>query len=326
MIPGMPPNASNSVNRQTLKTLPFRTHKVSIGNRDLDGPTRETRGCGFSEKRPHPGGDMPTMTAITFLGGGRITGALAAGLRLAGDRREIVVYDRHPEKARALRRESRVEIARDLKSAVQRAGILIIAVRPGSVKEMLAEVAACGAVPPKVCVGLAAGIPLRNLQAWLAGVRWVRAMPSPVCRIGRGFTPVAFDRGVQSRDRARVRELFARVGVVVEIAERQMDAITAAASPTHGYHALANLAKAAQDAGLDGRTALAAAAHALADGISYWREIRGELSELLKEAATPGGIAAATMAAMDQAGYGRVMARGLAAGMRQAKWNAGRPK
>jgi len=269
---------------------------------------------------------MPTMKGVTFLGGGRITGALAAGLRLAGDRRQIVVYDRHPEKVRALRRESRVVLARDLKSAVERAGMLIIAVRPGSVKEMLAEVAACGAAPPKLCVGLAAGIPLRNLQAGLAGVRWARAMPSPVCRIGRGFTPVAFDREVRSRDRARVRGLFARVGVVLEVPERQMDAITATASPTHGYHALANLAKAARDAGLDRETALAAAAHALADGISYWRESRGELSGFLEEAATPGGIAAATMAALDQAGYGRVVAKGLAAGIGQAKCNAGRPK
>lgn len=269
---------------------------------------------------------MPRMKAITFLGGGRITGALAAGLRLAGDQREIVVYDRHPEKVRALRRESRVVVARDLQSAVERAGMLIIAVRPGSVKQMLTEVADSGAVSPKLCVSLAAGIPLRNLQAWLAGVSWVRAMPSPTCRMGQGFTPLAFDRRVPRRDRARVRELFARVGVIVEIPERQMDAITATASPTHGYHALAKLAQAAQDAGLDRATALAAAAHALADGISYWRKSRGELSELLQEAATPGGIAAATMAAMDQAGYGRVVGKGLAAGIGQAKWNAGRSK
>jgi pyrroline-5-carboxylate reductase len=266
------------------------------------------------------------MKAITFLGGGRITGALAAGLRLAGDPRAIVVYDRHPEKVRALGRELQVVVARDLKSAVERAGMLMIAVRPGSVKEMLGEVAACGAVLPELCVSLAAGIPLRSLRAWLAGVRWTRAMPSPVCRIGKGFTPLAFDRGVSSRDRARVRQLLARVGAVVEIPERQMDAITATASPTHGYHALASLAKAAQDAGLNRGTALTAAAHALADGILYWRESRDELSELLTEAATPGGIAAATMAAMDQAGYGRVLAKGLAAGIRQAKGNARRAR
>ena len=77
------------------------------------------------------------MKATVFLGGGRITCALAAGLRLAGYRRAIIVYDRNPEKVRALRRESRVEVARDLKPAVARAEMLIIAVRPGSVREML---------------------------------------------------------------------------------------------------------------------------------------------------------------------------------------------
>ncbi len=67
-----------------------------------------------------------------FLGGGRITSAIAAGLRLAGYRENIVVYDRHPEKLRILRRESEVEIANDLKSAIRHAGILIVAVRPAS--------------------------------------------------------------------------------------------------------------------------------------------------------------------------------------------------
>jgi pyrroline-5-carboxylate reductase len=261
--------------------------------------------------------------AVTFLGGGRITGALAAGLRLAGDRREIVVYDRHPEKLRALRRESQVEIARDLRTAVERAEMLIIAVRPGSVHEMLDEVAACGAMPPRLCVSLAAGIPLRNLRKWLgAPGRWARAMPSPVCRIGRGLTPVSFDRDVTKSERARVRQLFERVGPVMEVPEGQLDALTATHSPTHGYHALATLAKAAQKAGLDRKSALTAAAHALSDGIAYWRVSGEGLEELLAEAATPGGIAAATMAAMDQAGYGRSVECGVRAGVERAQRNA----
>lgn len=265
------------------------------------------------------------MKETVFLGGGHITGALAAGLRLAGYAGEIVVYDRHPEKVRALRRESQVEAARDLKSAVERAGMLVIAVRPGSVREMLGEVAACGAAAPRLCVSLAAGIPLRNLRAWMGPpVRWARAMPSPVCRIARGLTPVSFERSVTKSERARVRRLFAHVGPVLDLPERQLDAITAAHSPTHGYHALATLAKAAQAAGLDRTTALRAAAHALGDGIFYWRESGQSLEELLREAATPGGIAAATMSAMDAAGYGRVVEKGIRAGVRRARLNARR--
>jgi pyrroline-5-carboxylate reductase len=265
------------------------------------------------------------MKATVFLGGGHITGALAAGLRLAGYEGSIVVYDRHPEKLRALRRESLVEIERDLRSAVERAGMLVVAVRPVSVREMLEEVAACGAAAPRLCVSLAAGIPLRNLRTWLGpAVHWARAMPSPVCRIARGLTPVSFARSVTAAERVRVRRFFAYVGPVLDLPERQLDAITAAHSPTHGYHALATLAKAAQAAGLDRATALTAAAHALSDGIVYWRESGQPLEELLREAATPGGIAAATMSAMDAAGYQRVVKAGIRAGVKQARRNARR--
>jgi pyrroline-5-carboxylate reductase len=260
------------------------------------------------------------MKATLFLGAGRITSALAAGLRLAGDRRRIMVYDRHPEKLRALRRESQVEIAGALTSAVEQAEMLLVAVRPASVKELLSAVATCGAAPPGLCVSLAAGVPLGNLRAWLGQpARWVRAMPSPVCRIDRGLTGLCFESRVSASQRKRVGKLFEQVGAVVEIPEKLLDVFTVAYSPSHGYHALSRLAKAAQDAGLDRATALTAAAHALSDGILYCREAGLSLDELLHEAATPGGTAAATMAGMDQAGYARVVASGLKAGIRQAR-------
>lgn len=262
------------------------------------------------------------MKRAVFLGGGRITSALAAGFRLAKDHQKIVVYDRHPEKILALRRESRVETARDLKSAIATANTLIIAVRPASVKQMLAEIVACGAIPPKLCISLAAGIPLKNLRSWLGSVHWVRAMPSPVCRIGKGLTPLTFDRAVTNAERARVRRWFQQVGPVLEIPERQMDIITATHSPTYGYHALAVLAKSAENAGLGRETALIAAAHALSDGIAYWRQSGLSLEELLHEAATPGGIAAATMEAMNESGYARSVERGIKAGIRRARQNA----
>jgi pyrroline-5-carboxylate reductase len=267
------------------------------------------------------------MKATVFLGGGRITGALARGLRLAGYTRPIVVYDRNPEKLRVLRRESQVEAASDLRSAVARAEMLIIAVRPASVAGLLSEIAACGA-RHGLCVSLAAGIPLRILRSHLGRssfgrpARWVRAMPSPVSRIGRGLTALCFDRGIAKTERLRVRELFQCVGQAVEVREAQFDAFTAAFSPTHGYHALAMLSQAARGVGLDRKVALAAAAHALADGISYWRESRVGLGELLHEAATPRGIAAATIAAMEASGYKRAVSRGLKAGIARARKNA----
>ena len=172
-------------------------------------------------------------------------------------------------------------------------------------------------------MSLAAGVPLRVLSKTAGSqMAWARAMPSPVCRSGHGLTALTFPRTLPRADRKRVRDFFASFGQVVEIPESKFDAFTVTYSCSHGFHALAALARAAQEAGLDGNTALLASAHALADGIIAWRDGKLSLHALLEEAATPGGIAEATASAMDAAGYGRAVRQGVAAGLRRARANA----
>ena len=265
------------------------------------------------------------MKATVFLGGGRITSALVAGLRLAGYECPIVVHDRHSAKLKQLKRQHGVIVETSLRRAVESARLLIIAVRPDSVHELLKEVRAQRIPRGVTVVSLAAGIPLSKLQAQLGlPMRWVRAMPSPVCRSGRGLTALTFGRGLSAVGHAEVRHLFALTGAVVEIPEKQFDAFTVTYSSSHGYHALAALVAAAESVGLDRKTACIAAAHALADGIAAWRIGNLSLEKLLHESATPGGIAAAVMASLDDVGYQKIVAQALQAGIRQAHRNATR--
>lgn len=265
------------------------------------------------------------MKATVFLGGGRITNTLVAGLRLAGYERPIIVHDRHSTKLNRLKRQHGVIVETSLRLAVEAARLLIIAVRPDSVRGLLQELRGQQIRRRITAVSLAAGIPLSKLHAQLGlPVRWVRAMPSPVCRSGLGLTALTFSRGLSAAERAEVRDLFVLTGAVVEIPEKQFDAFTVTYSSSHGYHALAALVAAAQTVGLDRKTARLAAAHALADGILAWRAGSQSLEELLHEAATPGGIAAAVMASLDDAGYQKIMKQALQAGIRQARKNAAR--
>jgi pyrroline-5-carboxylate reductase len=260
------------------------------------------------------------MSTIVFLGGGRITSAMLAGLRLKKSKHRFVVHDRNADKLRDLSKRYAVTAEPDLKNAVQQADVLIVAVRPSSVSELLHSI---GKFPrPLLAVSLAAGVPFRVLTQTLGSpVRWARAMPSPVCRSGRGLTGVTFPRTFPRRDRLRVIDLFASFGQVIEIPENKFDAFTVTYSCSHGYHALAALAKAGQAAGLDRRRALIASAHALADGVIAWREGKRSLESLLEEAATPSGIAATTMAAMDAEGYRKAIGKGVLAGLRRARAN-----
>jgi len=263
------------------------------------------------------------VTATVFLGGGRITAALIAGLRLAKYDKPILVHDRHSDKLRPLKKQYGVAVEPNLCRAVEQAGLLIIAVRPDSVSDLLRELGTINR--PLTLVSLAAGIPLSKLRARLRSpARWARAMPSPVCRSGRGLTALTFDRTLSRNAKREVRDLFEKVGTVLEISESQFDAFTVTYSSSHGYHALAALAASAQRLGLNRKTALTAAAHALADGILSWRERKIPLDRLLHEAATPGGIAAAVMNAMHASGYERIIQRGLRAGMARARKNAKR--
>jgi pyrroline-5-carboxylate reductase len=258
------------------------------------------------------------MKALVFLGGGRITSALVAGLRLTGYDRRIVVHDCHPRKLRELRNQYRITAEPDLQRAVAQAGLLVIAVRPDSVGELLQQIGDLRRSLP--AVSLAAGIPLANLRAQLGPpVHWARAMPSPVCRTAQGLTALTFEGNFPNSAKREVRRLFACVGQVIEIPQHQFDAFTVTYSSSHGYHALAALAFAAQKLGLDRNTALIAAAHALGDGVVTWREGRIPLKRLLHEAATPGGVAATVMSAMDRAGYSRIVERALRKGIERAR-------
>ncbi|MBZ5650602.1 MAG: NAD(P)-binding domain-containing protein [Acidobacteriia bacterium] len=266
---------------------------------------------------------------IVFLGGGRITSALLAGLRLAGFRQPVVVHDRNAHKLRQFKRHYDVQVEPDLRRAVEQAHLLIVAVRPDAVRDLLEKIGQIRKeqTRPLTAVSLAAGIPLKRLRTWLGRpVRWARAMPSPVARTGRGLTAVTFDGGLPAAARSEIRNFFSRVGTVLEIPETKFDAFTVTYSSSHGYHALSALAEAAEKLGLDGKTALTAAAHALADGVLAWRESHLSLDALLNEAATPGGIAATTVAKMDQAGYKRSVQQGLRAGMARAAKNAKLPE
>jgi pyrroline-5-carboxylate reductase len=258
------------------------------------------------------------MKATVFLGGGRITSALIAGLRLAHYSKPIVVHDRHAAKLRELQRMLGVTPERKLERAISAAELLIVAVRPDSLVKPLSDIGRIDR--PLIAISLAAGVPLSQLRVRLPPpVQWARAMPSPLCRTGRGLTAVAFDRHMPAASRKLVRELFSAVGTVLELPETKFDAFTVTYSSSHGYHALATLFAAAQKLGLDRKTALTAATHALCEGICSFHHRNIRLEDLISEAATPGGIAATVMATMDQAGYRRIVEKSLRAGIARAK-------
>jgi pyrroline-5-carboxylate reductase len=100
---------------------------------------RSTTARGRGPSLLRPGLFRTRVKTTVFVSGGRITSALVAGLQLANYRPPIIVHDRHPRKLSELKRHHDVIIELDLQRAVEQAHLLIIAVRPDSVMELLAS-------------------------------------------------------------------------------------------------------------------------------------------------------------------------------------------
>src|SRR5260221_2991149 len=182
------------------------------------------------------------MSTVVFLGGGRITSAMVAGLRLARTKHRLIVHDRNPGNLRDLKKRYAVAVEPDLNSAIKQADMLIVAVRPSSVREVLRTLGDPGR--PLLAVSVAAGVPLRVLSKLLGPpVLWARAMPSPLCRSGRGLTAVPFSRTLSTPNPKSLHGLFATFGQVVEIPGSKFHGFTLTYSCNHRYHAPPTLAR-----------------------------------------------------------------------------------
>lgn len=79
-------------------------------------------------------------------------------------------------------------------------------------------------------ISVLAGVSLARLQAAFPGWRVVRAVPNTPCLVRAGITGLAWGEQLSEGQRHCVRQLFGRVGQVLELPEPQLDGLLAVAS------------------------------------------------------------------------------------------------
>jgi pyrroline-5-carboxylate reductase len=110
--------------------------------------------------------------------------------------------------------------------AVDGAGIVIVAVKPAMVADLLDEIAGT-LVPGAIVVSVAAGVSVATFESRLPpSVSVVRSMPNTPAIVGRAVTGISAGTRSTAADVAAVRRLFDTVGEVVEVPEDQLDALS----------------------------------------------------------------------------------------------------
>jgi len=243
------------------------------------------------------------VTALALLGGGVMGEALlAAALRGGLDPATVIVAEPDPARAADLSERHGVTTA-PAEAAVAGADTVLVALKPGVVPGVMTQIAAHLA-PGALVVSVAAGLPIATYESRLpAGTPVVRVMPNTPALVGKGASALAGGPHATEEHLARAEALLAPAGLVLRVAEKDLDAVTAisGSGPAYVFYLIAALTEAGVLLGLT-RDQAARLAVATFDGAATMAA-GGDHPVLLRErVSSPGGTTVAALAELDRRG------------------------
>lgn len=135
--------------------------------------------------------------------------------------------------------------------AVDGAAIVVVAVKPAMVPELLREIAS-SLTPGTIVVSVAAGVTIATFESLLPEtVVVVRSMPNTPAIVGKAVTGISRGTRTEPSDLDLVRSLFETVGEVVEVPESQLDALStiSGSGPAYVFYLVEALTAAAIEKG-----------------------------------------------------------------------------
>jgi pyrroline-5-carboxylate reductase len=233
---------------------------------------------------------------VGFIGAGNMARALARGWGAP-----VLCTDSGSGRARALAEELGGEALASNKELAERADIVILAHKPAQ----LAEVAWEAAASAKAVVSVLARTPQADVRSAYPGVPVFRVEPNTAVEVGRGVLAFAQpDVQLDGDLYDRVKELFARVGMVVEVPERLMGVAGGLSGVGPAYWAL--LVEAQVDAAVKRGMPAAMATELVLATMAGSAELigarEGDTLQVRREVASPGGTTARGLAALERGG------------------------
>jgi len=261
---------------------------------------------------------------LTVLGGGNMGRALIGGMLRRGTRPEHITVGESVEAARdALSADFGVQCTADNAAAVERASIVVVAVKPQVAGAVLTPLQPVFQRSRPLVISIAAGIRLAALETWCgADVPVVRAMPNRPALVGAGATGLFAPASVSSAQREVAERVMQAVGEVIWVtAEDDLDVVTAlsGSGPAYFFLLAELLTQGAIDLGLEPSAARRLAIATLHGAGQLAHAGDGDLARMRAEVTSKGGTTEAAVKAFEAADLRGIVARALEAATRRGR-------
>jgi len=257
---------------------------------------------------------------IGLIGAGNMAEALIRGLlgRAVVPGGDVWVTNRtNTARLEALAARYGVRIARQKQLVAAASTVLILAVKPKDMAEVLGEISSLVAAHHLI-ISVAAGIPLGTIEEALPAGPVIRAMPNTSAAVQESATVLASGSRADETHMSTAARIFEAVGDVAVVDEEFLDVVTAlsGSGPAYVYHLVEAMIHAGSELGLDGTLARRLAVQTLVGAARMLSATSEDPGDLRRRVTSPGGT---TMAALEI-----LEARGFAQSVREAVGRAAR--
>ncbi|MFZ5469241.1 MAG: pyrroline-5-carboxylate reductase [Myxococcota bacterium] len=263
-----------------------------------------------------------THRHIAFLGAGNMAEALIKGLLRSGVSADhVTATARRTERQEELRRLYGIGVTGDNLAAAKNADVVVLAVKPQAMDQVLAQVASA-VDGEKLVISIAAGVPIAALERKLGkGAHVVRAMPNTPALVGAGATALSGGEHATEEDLKTAQRLFDAVGTTTVVEEGLLDAVTglSGSGPAYVFLVIEALSDAGVKVGLPRYTALALAAQTVLGSAKLLIETGAHPGHLKDQVTSPGGTAIAGLHTLESGGLRTTLIDAVEAATRRAK-------
>lgn len=254
------------------------------------------------------------MKKITIIGGGNLGTAMAEGLigSKFSKAENITVTKRNIATLKHLA-DKGVRVMDDNNLAIKNADVVLLAVKPFQIGEVLAKVKKSFS-PGQIIVSVITGVSLADLQQMVQKkVSIFRAMPNTAIAINESMTCIS-RLNASVADVAFVQKMFETVGKVVMIDDKLMDAATVLGACGTAYamrYIRANI-QGGIEIGFDSATANLIAAQTVKGAADLLLKKGTHPEQEIDKVTTPKGCTIAGLNEMEHQGFSSSLIKGIA--------------
>lgn len=256
------------------------------------------------------------MSKIGLIGGGNMGEAIIGAV---GKKYPVSVHEKDAGRCDFLKQTYQTKIF-DLKNLVVDSNILIVAVKPQDIEDVLKEISKV-ITPEKLVVSIAAGITTAYIEKTLGkNIKVVRTMPNLPAMIGQGMTGVSAGQYAKEPDVATVCRIFELLGKTLVVKEELMDAVTAVSGsgPAYVFLFIECLINAAQKLGLNAGMSKELVMTTFIGSLHLLQEKNLDPADMRIKVTSKGGTTEAALETFKQKNLESILTKGLQAAHKRA--------